>query len=154
MIKVLKIFIVGALVAFTLSACATPPPLMLQTPSGRPEATFDKTTTPAVLGKLVGVCLNRGAVIVNQTDNQLVCQRDLPPGDAILAQLLIGNSYSTTPINKIRFNAAQIGPDVRVQAYQWIETQMAFGQMQTVEMNSNEQFNSVESLLLGAGGHP
>lgn len=29
---------------------------------------------------------------------------------------------------------------------------MAFGQMQTVEMNGNAQFNGVENLLLGAGG--
>jgi hypothetical protein len=118
------------------------------------EATFDNATTPTVLGELAAACLGRGAVIVNQTDYQLVCQRALPPDDALLPQLMIGNSYSTTPINKICFNAALIGTGVRVQAYQWIETQMAFGQVQTVEMNGNGQFNSVESLLTAAGGHP
>lgn len=141
------------LFAALLAGCAAPPPLIAQTPSHRPEATFDNLSTKDVLGKMVGICLMQGAVIVNQTDYQLVCQKDMSPGDAVLAQILIGNRYSTTPVVKIRFNAAPIGNGVRVQTYQWIETQMAMGQVQTVEMNGNENFNSIQAKLLASGGH-
>jgi hypothetical protein len=97
--------------------------------------------------------MDRRGVVIAQDANQLLCQKELPPGDAILAQLLIGNQYSTTPVLKVRFSAAQIASQTRVQVYSWIETQMAFGQVQTSEVNSNQNFNNIEQMLVQLGGH-
>jgi len=96
--------------------------------------------------------MDRQGVVVGQDSNQVVCQKDLEPGNALLAQFLIGNEYSTTPVLKIRFSAAQIGIDTRVQVYEWLETQMAFGQVRTIEMNNNNEFNKVEQMLIQLGG--
>lgn len=96
--------------------------------------------------------MDRQGIVINQDTNQVLCQKTLDPGDAILAQLLIGNQYSTTPVLKIRFNAVQIDTSVRVQVYEWLETQMAFGQVRTTEMNSNAEFNKIENLLSQLGG--
>jgi hypothetical protein len=135
-----------------LAGCAAQPAREFATPSGRPEAMFIGMTPAPVLGKLSGLCMDRGGIVMNQDGGQIVCQKTMDSGDAILATLLIGNQYSTTPVLKVRFSAAQIGPDTRVQAYEWVETQMAFGQIQTMEINSNAEFNKLEYLLQGLGG--
>jgi hypothetical protein len=135
-----------------LLGCASQPDRLYTSPSGRPEAIFDGQMPSAVLGKLAGLCMDRRGVVISQDSNQVVCQKELPPGDALLAQLAIGNAYSTTPVLKIRFSAAQTNGGTRIQVYEWIETQMAFGQMQTMEVSSNREFNSVEQLLMQLGG--
>ena len=135
-----------------LAGCATPPPRMYLSASGRPEAVFVGQSPSMVLGRLAGLCMDRQGVVVGQDSNQVVCQKDLEPGNALLAQFLIGNEYSTTPVLKIRFSAAQIGIDTRVQVYEWLETQMAFGQVRTIEMNNNNEFNKVEQMLIQLGG--
>jgi hypothetical protein len=66
--------------------------------------------------------------------------------------MLIGNSYSTTPDQKVKFTIYQSGRNVKVSARQWIETQMAFGQMQRQELNSNNQFNDLQRMLYSIGG--
>jgi len=75
-------------------------------------------------------------------------------GDAILAQMLIGNSYSTTPELFVKFVIFKNGATVRVQAYQWMQTQMAFGQVRKSELNGNAQFNVVLKALISIGGTP
>lgn len=140
------------MLAIVLAACATPPPPpIVQTPSGRPEAIFVGADPEDVRSRLAGLCLNDRMFVVEQSP-QVVCGRVLQGGDAIIARLAIGNSYSTTPEVRVRFAVIQTGPDVRVQAYQWVQTQLPFGQMQTAEMNDPAQFNAIQLLLHSIGG--
>lgn len=65
--------------------------------------------------------------------------------------MAVGNSYSTTPQQKIRFIAYRTGSDVKVTAQQWIEIQMAFGQVRTQELNANNQINELQNYLFSLG---
>ncbi len=73
--------------------------------------------------------------------------------DGVWAQMLIGNSSSTTPERKVRFILYQVGKDVRVTAQQWIETQMARGQTQRMELNENSHRNNMQQFLNFAGAN-
>lgn len=142
-------FAVLALTA--LAGCAHQEPLLYQTASGHPEGTFENSTLQDVQGKLSAACAQNGVMVIQSTENQVVCGQQMTGGQAIFAQALIGNSYSTPPQRKIRFVMYPQGSGVRVIAYEWIETQMAFGQMRTQELNSNDQMNSVQSMLFRLG---
>lgn len=134
-----------------LSGCETVQPIAT-TPSGRPEATFVNTTQQEVSSRLSALCMDSGSVVEISSPNQVLCSKTLEGGDAFLATLMVGNRYSTTPERKLRFNVVQMGRDVRVQAYHWIESQMAFGQIQRQELNGAGHFNNVQSALYGIGG--
>ncbi len=134
-----------------LSGCSTAKP-MKTTASGRPEATFQNTNADDVASKIANACMSNGILVLESNSHQVICGKQLEGGDAILATMLIGNSYSTTPEQKIRFNIVQFSGNVKVQAYQWIETQMAFGQMRRQELNSGDHFNKVQQLLNSLGG--
>jgi len=90
-------------------------------------------------------------MVIESTPNQVLCGKTLTGSDAFLAQMAIGNSYSTTPQRKIRFTIYKMGDDVKVTAQQWVETQMAFGQVQTQELKTNNQINDVQNFLLSLG---
>jgi hypothetical protein len=142
------------IVAAALSACATvEQPKLYQTPSGRPEAVFDNTSPSAIIGEIATGCLDHGALIQEQTGTQITCSRELQGDDAFLATLAIGNAYSTPPIQSARFTFVQIGDAVRVQVYQQLQTQFAYGQIRTLELNGPKQFNDAQNLLLRLGGH-
>ena len=96
--------------------------------------------------------MDRGHIVVDSTVNQVQCQIEMGVLQSALTQALIGNSYSTTPQQLVRFVIIPVGADTRVQAQMWVQTQMAFGQMQTQELNGAQQFNSVQSFLMSIGG--
>lgn len=141
-----------AVSAIILSGCATQPDKIKLTQSGYPEAMFEKSSVKAVKEKIIQGCDNRGAVILESSDNSVVCEKTMTGGDAVLAQVLIGNSYSTTPQQKVRFTVYPVGKSVKVSARQWVETQMAFGQIRQQELNSNAQFNDMQFFLNSLGG--
>lgn len=144
--------LLGVLALTVLVGCQTVQPIK-QTTSGRPEATFRDATAEEVSSKISVECLDRGIMVKEATSNVVVCGKTMEGGDAVLAQMLIGNSYSTTPEQNVRFNIIQNGNDVRVVAYQWIESQMAFGQVNRQELNGGNQFNEVQNLLYRIGGY-
>ncbi len=133
-------------IAFALAGCATGKK-MANTESGRPEITVRNSTLEAVQGEIFSLCNRRAASIRSSSANEVVCAKQMDGGSAIMTQLLIGNSYSTTPVAVARFTIWKAGHDVRVSAYQWAETQMAFGQVRTVELNSPEAFNALQRYL-------
>ena len=90
-------------------------------------------------------------MVIESSPNQVICGTTMKGGNAVLAQMAIGNSYSTTPQRKIRFTIYKIETNVKVTAQEWIETQMAFGQVQTSELKSNNQINSVQNFLFALG---
>src|SRR5207237_10483900 len=68
-----------------------------------------------------------------------------------LAGALLGNSYSTPPNVYAAFSMAQVGSNVRVQARAWMETQMAFGQVRTMQYDDSKSKTGLMSFLTAAG---
>ena len=135
-----------------LAGCATPVDLIKDTLSGYPEAEFKNSTTDTVKSKLMEGCSNKGILVQDTQPNSIVCGKRMTGNEAFLATLLIGNKYSTPPERKIRFIIYQKGQNVRVTAQQWIEVQMAFGQIRREELNSNNQRNEIQEFLTRLGG--
>lgn len=141
------------IVVVAVSGCVAMEPYAAVTPSGRPEAVFEHATTSDIGAKLALRCLDAGLIIQDQSPNLLTCGGQLTGGDAIAAQLLIGNAYSTPPVQTIRFNLVQVGDSVRVQAFQQVQTQYAFGQVRSLELNAANQFNVIQYMFEALGGH-
>ena len=144
-----RVFFILSILA--LSACETVQPIKT-TASGRPEAIFYGETAESVSNKIATGCMNKGLLIKDTSSSMVVCGKTMEGGEAVFAQMLVGNSYSTTPEHNIRFSIVQINDDVKVVAYQWIESQMAFGQINRQELNSGKQFNDVQGFLNFIGG--
>ncbi|MCL4315343.1 MAG: hypothetical protein M1527_00435 [Gammaproteobacteria bacterium] len=147
----MKNLVVVVASVLALTACAPQQALLKSTVSGYPEGSFSNSTVEVVRSKLIDGCSSRGILVQEAAGNQVVCGKTMDGGDAVLAQMLVGNSYSTTPERKIRFVIYQSGSDVKVSAQQWIESQMAFGQVRRQELNSNNQKNDIQQFLFSLG---
>lgn len=143
--------VLSLIVSVFLFGCAAQQPLIKQTQSGYPEGLFKNTDVETVRSKIIDGCVSRGIMVIESTANQIVCGKTMEGGQAVLARLLVGNSYSTTPQQKVRFILYQIGNDVKVTAQQWIESQMAFGQVRREELKTNNQVNDLQSFLSSLG---
>jgi len=73
-------------------------------------------------------------------------------GQALLGQMLMGNSYSTPPRRFFKYNAATVNGVSRVQASGWMELQMAFGQMKRTDFSGPEFHNGAMQFMSAAGG--
>lgn len=147
-----SVLVLLVVVSAALTGCVTQEPGLLKpTTSGYPEETLAGTSVEQVKARIMDVCASRGVLVQETGSNHVVCGRTMTGGDAVLAQFLIGNSYSTTPERKVRFTIIQMGQNVRVTAQQWIETQMAFGQMRRTELNGNAQRNDIQRMLMSLG---
>ena len=141
----------ASILALLLSACVTQQSLIKSTASGYPEGVFSNASLDSVRSKLIDGCSSRGILVQEASGNQVVCGKTMEGGDAVLAQLLVGNSYSTTPERKIRFIIYQTGSNVKVTAQQWIESQMALGQVRRQELNGNNHKNDIQNFLFSLG---
>lgn len=128
-----------------LLACAQVP-LAKQTQSGYAEATYT-TDIMTIQNLVVGLCADRNMRIYQQSANQVVCGKTMEGGGSVLAQLALGNAYSTTPVYKVRFSLYQIGSDVRVIAYPSIETQMPGGQVNSLDTTNVNDRNNIQMAL-------
>ena len=108
---------------------------------------------PAVSDRLAILCADRNAAVVEQDDRHLLCQREVSGAKGIVAQAMLGNSYSTEPQLMIRFALLRDGKAIRVQASQWIELQMAGGQTRRTALDARKQRQELENVLIGAGAH-
>lgn len=122
------------------------------TPSGQPDVTFPSATLEQASGQIVSLCMNRGWQVVSQTTNQVVCEIPQNFGTTLVQQLLLGNSYSTTPRTFTRVSLAQVGANVRAQAAAWAETQMAFGQVRQHQYTDDATMDNLTMMLATAGG--
>jgi hypothetical protein len=139
----------GALLAFaSLTACATTPP-MVQTASGRPEKEYPGVKLERVQSEIAAACMARPSIVEMASGGQVVCSKDAVGMDAVLASMVVGGSYGSTPKFKIRFTLVDMLGSIRVQAYQWVESTNAFGRVDQHELNSGEQFNAVQTMLDG-----
>ncbi len=139
------------ILAVTLTGCAAQEPLLYKTASGHPEGTFENASAQDIQGRLSAACAKNGILVIQSTPNQVLCGQQMTGAQAVFTQMLIGNSYSTTPERRIRFVIYPQDNGVHVIAYEWIETQMAFGQTRTQELNSNNQMNSIQAMLFRIG---
>ena len=132
-----------------LGAClAAVPAIAAEAP---PSAWFDKSAEE-VSALLAGVCADRNAMVIEQDNFHIVCSRTEDGFKGALAQVIMGNRYSTTPETKVRFAILKLPQGVRVIASQWVETQMAFGQVRRVELNNRKNNATMHDLLASIGG--
>lgn len=135
---------IGSLLLFSASAVSADDGPVVIWFSGEPADVSDK---------LALQCADRNAAVVEQDDRHVLCQREVSGGRGILAQALLGNSSSTSPKFNIRFSILRDRKAVRVQASQWIELQMAMGQVRRTELTGRKQRAELENVLVGIGGH-
>lgn len=147
--KLFKITAVAAIVS--LASCAPLEELIKQTTSGQPEGYFDNTTIEDAKGKLASACSRHGLLVVNTNNNEVVCQKTLTGKDAVLSGLLVGTRYGTTPTRKLRFVMYGQGNGVQVIAYDYLESQNAFGQTNQQPLNANHQRNDIQEMLFSIG---
>ncbi|NHB94445.1 hypothetical protein C5469_20830 [Photorhabdus cinerea] len=142
--KKLTALLIGSVL---LSGCANNVPLKKQTQSGKPEGIYTNTTKEAIRDLLVAYCNEKGFMVVESSTSSVLCSKETEGGSAILTQLMIGNSYSTTPIGKIRFTIGSVNDSIKVWADMWVETQMAMGQMRQMPITDNKSRNAVQEKL-------
>lgn len=116
-----------------------------------PQYVYFAEAPSDALGKIAGRCMDRNLTVTESDDRHVVCIQTVSGFKGALAQVLIGNSYSTTPTVNIRFQAIAVPGGSRVQFSQWIETQMAFGQVRRVEMDGRKQIQETLNSLYGLG---
>lgn len=130
-----------------LSGCANQEPLHKQTASGKPEGIYSGVSKVAVKDSLVRFCNNNGFMVYESNDSSVICGKQREGGSAVLTQALIGNSYSTTPVDKVRFTIASEEKNTKVWADMWVETQMAMGQTQQMPLTDNQSKNFIQYVL-------
>jgi len=108
---------------------------------------FVNTSLESAKSQIISKCATRGANVLDTSGNQVVCGNEMKGGQAIGYQILLGNSYSTTPQVKVRFVFATEGKDVRVIAFPWVETIMPLGQPRTMDLNGNADRNDIQKML-------
>lgn len=132
----------------TLSGCAMPPQRIAQTPSGRPEIILNTTDVDLVKATIINEMQVADFFLQDDSKYRLVFTKQLEGNQGIMAQLVIGNSYSTTPVAEVSFNLSKVGSTIKVIEFSSISTQMAFGQVNRMDMkNNNAWFNDLYSLL-------
>lgn len=144
-----------AAIAAATALCISQPADALEkdavTPSGRAEMVFAYTPVGDAVTAIGSKCMDRGWMITQQTNNQVVCEIPLGMWQSALTQMLIGNSYSSPPKSFVRVSFAQTGDHTRVQTQVWAETQMAFGQMQHHQYQDDGTYNNMLGFLAEAG---
>lgn len=125
--------------------------ILAVTPSGSPEAHFAGSAA-SVVSKLTSGCMDSKWTVVSSSANEVVCETQLSMGQSIMGQMLLGNSYSTPPRQFYRFSVAENAGITRVQPSGWMETQMAFGQVNRVAFTGAPFQNSVMTFMASLGG--
>lgn len=149
----MKKFVIAA-VSVTIACSATPAladePFAV-TPNGRAEMMFDVTAIETA-DLLAGSCMNNNWAIKEQSPQHVLCEAPPTFGQSLLANLSMGNSYSTPPRLYYRFSIVQLSNETRVQANGWMGLQTAFGQNREMETNVKGFHNNAMDLMRTAGG--
>lgn len=104
-----------------------------------------------VSDKLALTCADREATVIEQDDRHVLCSRPMT-GVAAAYAFGVGRG-SSSPDLFIRFTLLRDGKAIRVQASQWVENQSALGQTRKTDLNGKKQTQSLEDVLIAAGGH-
>lgn len=147
--KALTCAVALAALAVAGSAAARP---NYTTPSGKPDAVFPGMSAEVAQGKIASFCMDHGMAVASNSPGQVTCEVKMGLMQSVLSQVLIGNSYSTTPREFVRFTVVSLGADARAQGNAWIETQMAFGQVRQQPIEGEGMNDGMEGMLVQAGG--
>lgn len=130
----------------TCSGCG--PKRIATTISGRPEMIIDSNNMDLVKSTIITTMNQGNFFLEDDSKYRLVFTKEMKGSGAVISQLLIGNSYSTTPIAEISFNLSTIDNKIKIVIFSSISTQMAFGQNRRVDMkNNNAWFNEQYQFL-------
>ena len=146
----MRILFIG-LAFLALTGCmANQEPLNFSSSSGNPEITLKNISLSDAKNRLIDGCLNKGLQVEEKGNSGVICWEELKGGESILATLVVGNSYSTPPVQRTQFVLTETADSVRIVGTRmWLETQMAFGQTRTQVLDSNNQLNSIQNFLNG-----
>ena len=133
-------------IATVITGCANEA-LIKETQSGKAEAEYPNYTQEQVIDAIVQYCNGKGFSIEEQQKNFVICSKQMTGGTAILTQMAIGNSYSTTPQAKARYSVAKYKNGTKVWAEAYAETQMALGQVRKEPLDSNTTRNELQRAL-------
>ena len=142
--------VVGAIATFGAQPALADQPFAV-TPNGRAEMMFD---VPAMetADLLAGGCMNNNWAIKEQSPQHVLCEAPPTFGQSLLANLAMGNNYSTQPRLYYRFSIVQLSNETRVQANGWMGLQTAFGQNREMETYVKGFHNNAMDLMRSAGG--
>ena len=142
----MKKLLLTGLVCSLLAGCAQEL-LKKPTTSGKPETEFPNKTVDQVIDGITEYCNDKGFVVEEQNKNYVVCSKEAEGIQGFATQLAIGNAYSTTPQNKIRFSVSKKGNGAKVWVNAWSETQMALGQVNKMPFDTNSAKNQMQNIL-------
>lgn len=95
--------------ASVLTGCVSQP--VLQTPTGRPEVTFEDARVEEIKNILINAMLNWGYQVKNVSDSVAVYEK---PVEGAFAQALLGSRYDSQPLWRLTYNLATVDSGVRV----------------------------------------
>ena len=101
---------------------------------------------------LAGQCMDAMMVVADVQTTQVTCSQEIKGLRGDFAQLVYGNSYSTRPQQMIRFIIIPHGKGSRAQWSEWIETQMAGGQVRRQDIGARKRDAAIQRWLLTIGG--
>lgn len=143
-------------IGVALSMLATPAwagsSMFAVTPNGQAEVIFPSSSAKNVSGRLAARCIALGASLASSTENEVTCEFKMSAMKSALTQMLIGNSYSTSPRQLVKFSLAEIGDNTVGRAEEWVETQMAFGQNRRQSIDGDVFHNSAMEYMTQCGG--
>lgn len=115
-----------------------------------PEVYFPEGS-PTASSKIAAMCMDAKYSVLASDDHQVVCSKQMSGFGGIMTQLVLGNAYSTTPQQSIRFQMIAWGTGTRVQFSAWAETQMPFGQIQRAPLNGRKITQELLTALYSRG---
>lgn len=145
--RALKNAFCTAVSGICLVACAAQPSLVKETQSGFPEARFRNTTVQNIRDELALRCTSTGAA-VESSEYSITCSKRNESGRGVMAQAMLGNACSDTPLERIEFTTVQTGSDVFVTARGWMQIKKCFGDTELIAYDKNNNFrNQVQAGL-------
>lgn len=141
---IMKKILLLALSIALLSGCANQEALIKQTNSGKPEGEYPGKNKVQVKDALVISCNEQSWIVFESSDSTVICGKE---NNNVLAQMAVGNAYSTQAMSKVRFSIAEISDSTKVWANMWIESQMPGGQVNQLPLESNQAKNTIQRQL-------
>jgi hypothetical protein len=137
---------IGAVVAVLVSGCAT-----TSGPEVPNHVTFRARQIPEVQNILIGRCASGGGTVISQTNNVVVCEKEMNGGAALMTQFAIGDAGSTHPVADLTYTLTSNGMDTTVFWSLQGKTQGAFGQVRQMPIEGSKVNAQMAAALRTAG---
>tara|TARA_B110000008_G_scaffold270706_1_gene301230 strand:- start:114 stop:566 length:453 start_codon:yes stop_codon:yes gene_type:complete len=139
-----------------LAACSQPAPVarIAQTPSGYPEAVFSGISAQKLADKLAADCMEHGELVVIHNEKKVKCESPMTEENKNWAKAYIGNPYADNIHHFLEYNLVETSGKIRVQAREWTQLQMPYGQIKKREFKEAKDTNGLQKFLYKMGGKP